>query len=246
MQSVSNSIWQIYPNIKVWIDEVAAFIYQHAHLSVLNQGQFNLCLAGGSTPQKVYERLGNPPYNKIFPWEQTFLFWGDERAVPQDHFDSNFRMVNEALLVKVNIPREQVFAISYAEVPTEAAEKYDELLQNYIFDLTLLGLGVDGHTASLFPGTDILTSVRRAAAVHVPKLDGMRISVTADMINTSTKVAFLATGQAKSQILSRILNPSSSDIDYPAQLIRPNSGETYWLLDADSAAHLMMTDYLKS
>ncbi len=238
MEEVNGTIFQIYPNKDIWVEEVAAFIYCQAQLNVFEKSKFILCLAGGSTPQKVYERLAKPPYKRAFPWSKTLLFWGDERAVLPNHPDSNYRMVKQAMLDHVNIPPEQVFALTGAVNPETAAAKYAQLLQDYIFDLVLLGLGTDGHTASLFPDTTILTSKKRAEAVYVPRLDSMRISLSSAMINSSRKVAFLVSGEGKATILKKILQSSDEDPSYPAQLIKPLSGSNHWLLDSAAAKYL--------
>jgi 6-phosphogluconolactonase len=206
-------------------------------------GTCALGLSGGSTPRRLYEVLAVPPVVTRFPWDDVHWFWGDERFVPPDHPDSNFRMVDEALLSVAPIPRENVHA-----VPTEglsladAAAAYEAVLKNFygedrldprrpLFDVTLLGLGEDGHTASLFPGTPALTERERwVLGVEPPNLEP-RITLTYPALDSSRTVAFLVAGARKREILARVL---AGDPSLPASRVHP-VGETLWFADRAAA-----------
>ncbi|MBM2841757.1 MAG: pgl, partial [Bacteroidetes bacterium] len=176
------------------------------------------------------------------------LFWGDERCVPPDDPESNYRMVHEALLRHIGIPPENVHRIKGELDPALTAREYEEEIrrafgvnENAIprFDLILLGLGEDGHTASLFPGTSALQEKQRIVTeVYVEKLESHRITITLSVINNAFHVFFLVSGKSKAQILGAVLN--ESPVSYPAQLVRPVAGELQWLVDQDAASQLAM------
>jgi 6-phosphogluconolactonase len=224
--------------------EVANFILHLAKETVNYKGRFSIALSGGKTPVKLYERLGEPNISNYFPWRKTHVFWSDERCVPPEHEDSNFKMAKEALLSKINIPDGNIHRI-LAEIkpPEKAAEFYENDVKSYFgeessqgasFDLMLLGLGIDGHTASLFPGSPALNENERlVAAVQAPK--GLRvknrISFTLPLINNSSCVLFLALGAEKKKIVTAILEKSDkSQALYPAALVYPE-GRLIWFVD---------------
>ena len=228
-----------------WIDHATQFIFLRAQEAIRTRGRFYLCLAGGSTPKQIYERLSQGPFDKNFPWEYTHIFWGDERAVPADHPDSNYKMAHESWLIKVPIPEDHIHAIKDAVNPLKAAETYANKLHEHFatgghtFDLTLLGLGDDGHTASLFPNTALLQESHRwVGAIYLKKLDVYRISLTLPALNRSRNIAFLVTGQKKQVALRQVFNDKTSGYDYPAKLIQPIEGLTHWLLDWQAAKAL--------
>lgn len=223
------------------------------------RGACALALAGGNTPRAVYEALAGENYRLKIPWPQTHFFWGDERMVPPDHALSNFRMASEALLQRVNTPAENVHRIKGELAPEEAARDYREELRRYfrkadpladsqssrhdlrsaIFDMVLLGVGEDGHTASLFPGTHaVFESRQAAAAVFVPQMNQWRVTLTLPVLNQTRKVLFLVSGKAKAQIVSCILKLKHGEPKWPASLVQPVQGELHWLLDAEAAGLL--------
>ncbi len=209
---------------------------------------FHIALAGGSTPKALYTLLAQTPFSEEMPWEHIRFFFGDERSVPKDHPESNFRMAKEALLSQVPVSDEQIHRIhGELEDATEAAALYDKELAQYLprddegvsqFDLVLLGLGPDGHIASLFPGTDILTKDQsRAAAVWVEKFDTWRISITFPMINHARNVWMFVCGEAKANIIQEVIQEKAKQPRYPVEMIQAQ-GEHVWYLDSAAAAKL--------
>lgn len=210
--------------------------------------RFSAALSGGATPRILYRYLADPAFSDRVPWEKVHLFWGDERAVPPDHPDSNYRMAYETLISKVPIPPENVRRMEGERSDLEAAAKdYEELLRRFFnlsgdrppsFDLILLGIGTDGHTASLFPGSPALGEKRRrVVAVEVEKLHSRRLTLTLPVLNRAREVLFLAAGREKAPIVKTILSgPSPNDL--PAGRVRPAGGKRRFLLDREAAALL--------
>ena len=206
-------------------------------------GTCAVSLAGGSTPRRLYEVLTVPPVVTRFPWEDVHWFWGDERFVPPDHPDSNFRMVDEALLSVAPVPRENIHPIPTEDLSlTDAAAAYQAVLKNFygddrldpgrpLFDVTLLGLGEDGHTASLFPGNPALEENERWVLGVEPPNSEPRITLTYPALDSSRTVAFLVAGARKREILARAL---ASDPELPAVRVRP-VGEVVWFADRAAA-----------
>lgn len=206
---------------------------------------FSLALSGGSTPKRLYQLLGELPAGTI-DWSQVLLIWGDERNVPADHADSNFRMVKESLLEHISMPAENVLAVpSPGESAEAAAAAYEELLRSRlsggqdrfpVIDGVLLGMGDDVHTASLFPGTAALEERERlVVANHVPKLDCWRITLTAPFLNAARNIAFLLSGSNKQTALAAVWHGPRDSQQYPSQLIRPSQGTLWFLLDQAAA-----------
>lgn len=206
--------------------------------AVAARKRFLLALSGGSTPKAVYSLLGADP--AIVPWDKTEIFFGDERCVPSDHADSNYRMVRETLIGR--IPQATVHRVETELGPDEAAARYDTALREAgdggipRFDLILLGMGADGHTASLFPGTSALAENRRLAVANfVPQLGADRVTFTFPVINAAQRVLFLASGADKSAMLAEVLAGPRSR--YPAQNVYPH-GVLEWYVDRAAAAAL--------
>lgn len=203
-------------------------------------GPFVLALAGGSTPKRLMELLAEVPADRL-DWKNIILLWGDERNVAIDDPQSNYRMVRESLLDKIDIPAENILAVPNPGGPADAAAKaYEKLLREKlggkgefpVVDCVLLGMGDDVHTASLFPGTKALGENKRLAVANlVPKLDTQRITLTAPMINAARNVAFLINGGGKQDALARLWHAPRDPQKYPAQLVRPTEGQLWFLLD---------------
>jgi 6-phosphogluconolactonase len=220
--------------------------------AIADRGSFSVALAGGSTPRRLYTLLaegGSGSSSARSPWEKIHFFWGDERHVPPDHPDSNYRMAREALLSKISVPSENIHRIP-AEEPdaAEAARRYEESLLRHFglqtgeiprFDLVLLGMGPDGHTASLFPGTDALhESARLVASPWIEKLRAHRITLTPPVLNKASGVIFLVSGADKAETLHEILQGSHRPDRFPSQAIRPESGHLVWMVDRAAAGRL--------
>ena len=211
-----------------------------AEAAIQQSGRFSVALSGGNTPRTVYSLLSSE--HKELPWDRIHIFFGDERCVPPDHPDSNFRMASESLLNKVRLPEGNVHRIRAELQPEAAAEDYDNQLREFFnlndhdwprFDLVFLGLGDDGHTASLFPGSSALNDVSsRVAANWVEKLHTFRITLTFPVLNRAADVIFLVSGPGKAEILSAVLKPG--DREYPSQRVQPEAGRLLWLADQDA------------
>ena len=218
-----------------------------ANDAVKDHGRFSVALSGGSTPKALYSLLASPVFNSRISWPRVDLFWGDERCVPPDHAESNYRMVHESLLSKITIPAENVHRMAGEKAPQFAAAEYEERLRNYFhmgddalprFDLILLGLGDDGHTASLFPGSSALNETERlVATTYVVKLQAHRLSLTFPLINNAAQITFLIAGQSKSAIVKEILATENSN--FPAAQIRPADGRLTWLITRDAAGSMI-------
>ena len=223
---------------------------QDAQEAADTRGIARIAISGGSTPKRMFEMLADPdgPFLHAVPWDRLALYWVDERSVPPTDKDSNFRMTTEAMLSKVPLKPEQVFRMEGELPPEEAASRYESTLRNSMklegaespaFDLLLLGMGDDGHTASLFPHTAALEEITRlVVANHVPQKDTWRITLTAPVINNARDVAFLIEGAAKTDVLAEVLTGPRDPERLPSQLIRPASGKLSFLLDDVAAAKL--------
>jgi len=215
-----------------------------------SRGMARVAISGGTTPKTMFGLLADPaePFLKQVPWDKLDLYWVDERCVPPDNAESNYRMTNEALLSKVPLPAERVHRMEGELVPEVAAARYESAIRNSFklegaetptFDLVLLGMGDDGHTASLFPHTEALNEMAHLVVPnHVPQKDTWRITLTWPVINQGREVAFLIEGTGKAQVLHDVFLGTYQPEVHPSQLIRPASGQLTLLLDAAAAAKL--------
>ena len=210
-----------------------------------SRGRFSIALSGGSTPAGLYRLLATEPFRGQMPWDAHHLFWGDERCVPPDDAGSNYRLAHDTLISQVPIPPHQVHRVQGELEPEAAARAYERTLLEYFcgphtrFDLVLLGLGSDGHTASLFPGSSVLEDGERLAlAVEATYEDrpAHRVTLGLGAINAAREVIFLVTDREKAGIVQAVLEGPEGVL--PAQRVRPQAGRIAWLLDAGAASHL--------
>lgn len=236
---VSAGAVSVYPDADAVAEAVASWLVAQA----AGRDRFTVSLSGGSTPKRLYERLASPAFRDRFPWDRTEWFFGDERFVPKDHKDSNYRMVNEAMLSHVPASAESVHAFDTAlDSPEEAALAYEEELKCFygadaldpakpLFDVTLLGLGPDGHTASLIPGQPVLDERERWAAAVTEGRPEARLTLTYPVIASSRAIAFLVTGAEKAAMLAHVRSGAE---DVPAGRLRSRA-EVHWFVDRAAA-----------
>ncbi len=244
------------PQIRIFgdaagLDRAAAMEFARRAEEAARAGaRFTVALSGGSTPRGVYSLLAeDDSLRRRVPWDRTHFFWGDERPVPPDHIESNYRMAVEAMLSKVPVPPENVYRIRGEDPDTaRAAEEYERTLREAFrlsegeiphIDLVLLGLGPDAHTASLFPGTRALRERRRLAVSNrVEQLNTERVTLTPPVLNAAVCVVFLVSGEEKARALKAVVEGKPDPDRLPAQMIRPERGDLIWLVDR-AAAHLL-------
>ncbi len=243
----------VLPTADALADEGARRFAALAATAIAARGQFIVALSGGSTPKALYARLAAPPYSRAINWSRVIVIWGDERCVPPDDSASNFRMAREALLDRVPVPATHVRRIRGEYTPTGAATNYNAALHDLLegdgampagghkpsIDLVLLGLGEDGHTASLFPGEVTVHNAKEwVSAATAPTIPTNRVTLTPTIINSAANVLFLISGNAKAAMLSRVIEGPHTPHELPAQLIVPTNGRVCWLIDAPAATEL--------
>ncbi len=242
---------RVYPDVDALAKAAAAELFRLAHESVQQRGVFTVALSGGSTPKRLYAILGTEPAYETFPWNETHFFFGDERHVPPSHIDSNYLMTSGSLLAGGRVPAGHVHRIR-AELPDAnmAAADYDVELHSFFpqglrlndfprFDAILLGMGPDGHTASLFPGSKALAEKERwVVANWVEKFKSNRITFTFPVINAARHVLMLVAGADKTDMLHDVLVSPPGIIPYPVQLVQPVDGVKLWMLDEKAAERL--------
>jgi 6-phosphogluconolactonase len=212
--------------------------------SVARHGRFCAAIPGGSSPRRVFELLSSGEYSHLIPWDRTHIFFTDERCVPPDHTDSNYRQANELLLSKVSIPQGNVHRFMSEELPDVAAEEYEiELRMAFgdipALDFVILGMGADTHTASLFPNSPALAvEDRLAVANYVEKLDAFRLTLTFPMLNSSAEVIVMAMEAEKASAVREALLGEHNPILHPIQGIKPAYGRLLWVIDSAAAAEL--------
>ena len=240
----------IYPDLAALSRRAVEEFVAIAAESMREREQFSVALAGGSTPRELYRLLATPEFVGRVHWSGVHVFWGDERCVPPEDDRSNFRMAYEELLSRVPIPLANVHRIRGEDEPPQAAEEYETELRKFFehsmaanawtrFDLVLLGMGSDGHTASLFPGTPALDEHEHAVmAVWVEKFSMWRITLTPVALNAARHVRFLVSGADKVDTLHEVLKGRPRPRELPSQIVRPIDGDLHWLVTADAAAKL--------
>ena len=237
---------KIFSNISELNNFAADKFIETGNLAIKNNGRFTVALAGGSTPKALYRLLTTKEFSGQIDWHKVFFFFGDERNVAPDDEESNFRMANENLLEPLQIPAGNIFRwqteIGDAE---KTAENYQSALSNFFelpendfprFDLILLGMGDDGHTASLFPFSKALGETAKIAAANfVEKFDTTRLTLTFPVINNAANVVFLIGGTAKADALKEVLEGEPQPEKFPSQNVKPTNGDLFWLVDAPAA-----------
>lgn len=217
-----------------------------AKRAVAKSDRFLVVLAGGLTPRALYRRLTEPPYRDSVPWKQTYFAFGDERCVPPDHEESNYRMARETLFEPLEIPDYRVLRMKGEQVPTEAAQRYEVRLGDLFlnrssrrFDLVLLGIGTDGHTASLFPGTTALDEQERwCVANEVPHLGAWRLTLTFKALNAARRVIFLVTGEEKARVIAEAFGGLEHPAQHPCERVTPFHARREVLVDRVAASLL--------
>lgn len=218
-----------------------------ASLAIQARGRFLAAISGGSTPGKLFSLLAGEPYRAQVGWKNTFIFWADERIVPPDDEDSNYRQAVDALLSRVPLPDENILRIKGELEPAEASKEYARTLKRFAsppldwprFDLALLGMGADGHTASLFPGSPVEASTPTlTVTADYQGRPAQRVTLTPQVFNAARHVVFLVSGESKSATLARVLNGEKHPEKLPAQRIRPREGTLTWLVDQAAGSKL--------
>jgi len=207
---------------------------------------FTMALSGGSTPREVFKLLSSR-FAGLIPWKRISIFWSDERCVPPWHSESNYGMAKESLLKQIPVQENQIFRIRGERDPADEAFRYAKIVEDHVpvrnqiprFDMLLLGLGEDGHTASIFPGhLHLFSDPRLFARTEHPVTGQARITMCGRIINNAHQVVFLVRGQAKAGIVARVINGEAGSEELPASWIKPHPGERVWLLDQSAASQL--------
>ena len=242
-------------DLENWVTGVADFITELATRAIAERGRFTFAFSGGNTPRPVYARLAEACSIDRIDWARVAVFFGDERCVPPEDSQSNYHMARTALGERVPLPPANIHRIHGENPPEQAAAEYAQELERAFggdaqkggpptdgFDLVLLGMGDNGHTASLFPGMAAVTeSVRWVMAQYIEVVGMWRVTLTPVIFNAARHVAFLVTGADKAEMLAKVLEGPYQPIVLPSQIIKPTQGELRWLVDAAAASHLKVT-----
>lgn len=237
----------VFSDVDTLSQEAAEYIVRIANEAINNFGRFTIALSGGTTPKKLYTLLGSEPYSSQIDWGRVDIFWSDERCVPPDDAESNFRMAQEVLLSKISIPAQQIHRMPADQQDRDAASlAYTREMQRTFgvdgvpaFDLIQLGMGPEGHTASLFPHQPSLHEQQRLVMpVSVPKPPPARLTFTPRILNEARHILFLVTGKEKADAVHAVLESEYQPDEYPAQIVQPGRGEVTWMLDTGAASKL--------
>lgn len=246
--SLSEREIRVVPDAAAIASHTAETFSRLARASIAARGRFVVALAGGSTPKAAYGRLADEPYCSRLQWDNIHVFWGDERHVPPDHADSNYRMAHDAMLSQVNLPAANIHRIVAEQEAQQAAAAYETSLRTFFapaagewprFDLVLLGMGPDGHTASLFPGTSAIhEQTRLVVAPWVKKFNTFRITMTPPVLCNAAHIVFAVGGADKAETLRQVLQGDDQPDLYPSQVVKPTQGTLLWFVD-EAAARLL-------
>ena len=242
----------IYKSPEEVLERLAEYFITLAQRSITAEAKFSVALSGGSSPKKLYEILASAYEDKL-DWSKVYFFFGDERYVPQTNPDSNYLMAKKALFEPLKISENQIFPVNTSVEPDAAANQYDKVIKDFFnnekvcFDLVLLGLGDNSHTASLFPHTIVLHDETPAVKeVYLEDQKVYRITLTAPLINDAHNIAFLVYGEGKAEAVHHIIEDDQDIDNFPAQLIKPDNGELQWFLDEAAASRLNNSSLMKN
>lgn len=243
-QNQKNNI-SVFQTAEALAQATAELIVKISMQAIEKRGRFVMSLSGGTTPEYLFTLLAKPAFRDQIPWNKTYIFWGDERFLPSDSKLNNANSAKILLLDHIAIPLKNINPISVEIEPDKAAKQYENVIKKFFkkdsprFDLILLGLGENGHTASLFPGSDVVFENKKLVSeVYVAEQQMYRITMTPALINQAYNIIFLVEGKRKAGILKAVLNDQYQPEKYPAQVINPEDGNLYWFVDKKAAALL--------
>lgn len=238
---------RIFENLEALSETAALLVIESCRQAVTQRGRALIALSGGNTPAPLYDLLARTPYAEQVEWLRVHVFWGDERCVPPEDLNSNYRQATDALLSRVPLPTQNVHRVRSEMAPSEAAAAYALTLKMFAsppldwprFDVVLLGMGEDGHTASLFPGSPVdMPGATAAVTADYQGRPARRVTLTPQVFNAARRVLFLASGESKSDTLASVLNGDYRPGLLPAQRIRPSDGQLIWMVDQAAASRL--------
>lgn len=240
---------RIFSNLKALSTAAAQEFFRYAKETIAARGEFRVALTGGSTVARLYQILSNPPFQTEIPWDKILFFWGDERLVPPDHPESNYGQALKLFLIQVPIKTENVYRIQGELASQEAVEGYTNQLQRLAgssgtwprFDLVLLGMGSDGHIASIFPDSIIEEDDRLPVLATIGNYEGRpgrRVTLTPVIFNMARQILFLVAGESKAHAVKEVFSEGSDPKDWPALRIKPMEGRVVWMLDEAAAIQL--------
>ncbi|HEY5408483.1 MAG TPA: 6-phosphogluconolactonase [Ginsengibacter sp.] len=238
--------FHIYKNKEELSNELALWVCDLINITLQKQEFFTLVLSGGETPKSLFKKLASEDFKEKINWQKIQIFWGDERAVPFDDERNNAKMAYDILIDHVNIPPSQIHAMRTNIEPVFAAKEYEKTLHHFFdntdksFDLILLGMGDDGHTLSLFPNSPLINAENEnwVTAVYNETQQMFRITLMPVIVNRASNITFMIEGKKKSAVLKKVVEGKYIPTEFPAQLIKPITGELYWFLDDDAAEDL--------
>jgi len=240
-----STIIEVFQNLEALSHEAASTFVTLSRNCIASRGRFTVAISGGDTPKRLYTLLGSAQYCNLVDWSNVHFFWVDERCVPKESEESNFKTAFDAFLSKIPLPDKNIHRIKGEEKPEKAAVDYEHDIRRFykrtglvVFDLVILGMGGDGHIASLFPGSEALKETRRlAVAVYMKESKKKRITLTLSVLNNAAQILFLVAGQSKADMVLKILGYRDKK-QYPASLVSPVHGVLRWLLDKEAASKL--------